>query len=101
MTKPPDQGWRDFVLNNLLPKMNANTGPAAGFTPATAADFGPVTFRGDRSPDDAAALLPDSAATKEIAIGQRATDLFAAVPTFDEVQELRLEVTGLKIALLI
>jgi hypothetical protein len=66
------------------------------FTPATAPDFGPVTFRGNRTPDDPAALLPDEAATKTIAIGQIASDLHGAIPTHEQISELRLEVTGLK-----
>jgi hypothetical protein len=84
----PEAGWRKFV-------MEANDiGAATVFTPAT--DFGPVVFRGDRSPDDAAALLPDANATKLIAIGQTASDLHGAIPTHEEISELRLEVTGLK-----
>jgi hypothetical protein len=96
MTTQPDQGWRDHVINTLLPKMQATTEQATSFTQATSAEFGPIIFRGDRAPDDAAALLPDAAATKAIAIGQRFADLFAAVPTFGEVQEIRLEVIGHK-----
>jgi hypothetical protein len=92
----PDQNWRQHIIDNVLPKMEATTEQTTSFQPATAADFGPVAFYGNRSPDDPAALLPDAAATKTIAIGQRFTDLFATVPTSDEVQEIRLEVIGLK-----
>ncbi len=81
----------------MLPRMEATSEQITdGFQPATPSDFGPIIFRGNRTPDDAAALLPDAAATKAIAIEQRAADLFAAVPTFEEVQEVRLEVIGYK-----
>ncbi|MBR0698110.1 hypothetical protein [Bradyrhizobium lablabi] len=82
----PD-GWRQWVRNMAEPT-------ASGFTPAT--DFGPVVFHGDRTPDDAAALLPDAAATRIIALRQIASDLHSAIPTHEEISELRLEVTALK-----
>ena len=59
----------------------------AGLTPATAADFAPGVYYGNRSPNDPAALLPDAAAAKMVALHQRAVDLFAQVPDFSEVQE--------------
>ncbi|MCD9821625.1 hypothetical protein [Bradyrhizobium japonicum] len=98
MAKQPDKDWRRSVIEMMSPTMEANagTGGATGFQPAAPSDFGPIIFRGNRTPDDAAALLPDAAATKAIAIEQRAADLFAAVPTFEEVQEVRLEVIGYK-----
>jgi hypothetical protein len=92
----PDDGLRQHVLNNVLPRMEATTEQATGFQPATAADFAPVAFHGNRTPDDPAALLPDANATKLIAIGQTASDLHGAIPTHEEIAELRLEVTGLK-----
>ena len=96
MARRSDEGdWRRHVVENMLPRMDANTGPAATSFQA-AQDFGPVVFRGDRSPDDAAALLPDAAATKFIAIGQIASDLHGAIPKHEQMQELRLEITGLK-----
>jgi hypothetical protein len=67
-----------------------------GFTAARAIDFQPLAFGGDRTPDDAAALLPDAAATKMIAIGQCAADLLATVPSHEQVQEVRLEALGYK-----
>jgi hypothetical protein len=97
MAKRDDMDWRQHVLNNVLPRMEANDmGAATGFTPATPGDFGPITFRGDRTPDDAAALLPDAAATKFIAIGQTASDLHGAIPTHEQVSQVRLEATGCK-----
>ena len=80
-------GWRQWVRNMAEPA-------ASSFTPATPGDYGPITFRGDRSPDDAAALLPEAAATKMIAIEQRFSDLSAQVPTFEEVREIRVEMLG-------
>jgi hypothetical protein len=97
MTKRDDKDWRQHVIDNVLPRMEANDkGTATGFTQATSADFGPVTFHGDRSPDDAAALLPEEAATKLIAIGQIASDLHGAIPKHEPMQELRTEITVLK-----
>jgi hypothetical protein len=91
----PEEGWRQHVLG-MLPRMEATTEQPTSFTPATAADFGPVVFRGDRSPDDPAASLPDAAATKFIAIEQIASDLHGSIPTHEEISEVRLEATGLK-----
>ena len=62
-------------------------GPAPSFTQATPQDFAPSVFYGNRSPNDPAALLPDAAAVKMVALHQRAVDLFAQVPEFSEVQE--------------
>ncbi len=91
----PDQGWREHVLG-MLPKMEATAEPLTGVQQATAADFGPIVYRGDRTPDDAAALLPEAAATKLIAIEQRFADLSAQVPSFEDVREIRLEAFGYK-----
>ena len=57
MPKPPDQGWREHVLNNVLPRMEATTEPTTSFTQATSADFAPVVYHGSRSPDDVSAVL--------------------------------------------
>jgi hypothetical protein len=93
----PDEGWRQHVIDHMLPKMEATTEQATGFTPAPA-NPQPLSFGAPHlAPlDDPATLLPDAAATKMIAIGQRAADLFAQVPSFDEVQEVRLEAIGYK-----
>ena len=94
MTKQPDQGWREHVLG-MLPKMEASAA-LTGFQPATPNDFGPINFRGNRTPSDPADLLQAMALVKWTAIKQRADDLFAQVPTHDQVQELRNEATGYK-----
>jgi hypothetical protein len=95
MTRQSDEGWRRHVVEQMLPRLDANTGPAAtSFQAAT--DFGPVTFHGDRTPDDPVALLPEEAATKFIALGQRASDLHGAIPKHEPMQELRTEITVLK-----
>ena len=96
MAKQPDQGWREHVLNSL-PKMEATvTEPAAGFTPATAAGFGPITFHGNRTPDDPAELLDGLPLIKMTSIHQRALDLHGSIPTHEQVQEVRLEALGYK-----
>jgi hypothetical protein len=93
MAKQPDKDWREQVLSTL-PKMEA-TGmteqATGGCTPATAADFGPVTFHGNRTPGDPAALLDGLALVNMTSIHQRALDLLAQVPTHEQVQEARLE----------
>jgi hypothetical protein len=47
-------------------------------------------------PDDPLTRLPDAAATKMVAIEQRAVDLRSQTPTYEQVQQTRLEVTGYK-----
>jgi hypothetical protein len=98
MTKRSDEGdWRRHVVEQVLPRMDANTGPAAtGSTPATAGDFGPVAFHSDRTPDDAVALLDGLPAVKMTALRQRALDLHGSIPTHEQVQEGRLEALGHK-----
>ncbi|UGY28182.1 hypothetical protein HU675_0016255 [Bradyrhizobium septentrionale] len=83
----PNEGWRKFV-------MEANA--ATGFQPATAADFGPVTFHGNRTADDPATLLDGRPLEKWTWIDQRRADLFSQIPSFEQVQELRLEALGYK-----
>jgi hypothetical protein len=87
-----DQGWREHVLNSL-PTMEANSmTPATTLTPATtAADFGPVAFHGNRTPDDPTALLDGLPLVKMTALRQRALDLHGAIPSFDDVQQVRLD----------
>jgi hypothetical protein len=94
MTKQADKDWRQSVVE-MLPRMEANagTGPATGgLTPATtAADFGPISFHGNRTPDDPAALLDGLPLVKMTALNQRALDLHGAIPSFDDVQQVRLD----------
>jgi hypothetical protein len=92
MTKRSDEGdWRRHVVEQMLPRMEANTGPATGFQQATAADFGPITFRGDRAPNDPTALLDGLPLVKWAAIKQRAFDLHASIPSFEAIREVQLE----------
>ena len=96
MAKQPDRDWRQQVID-MLPKMEA-TGmteqTTGGFTPATATDFGPVTFYGDRTPSDPTELLDGLPLVKITALKQRAFDLHAQLPTYEQVQEVRLEALG-------
>jgi hypothetical protein len=91
MTKQPD--WHRHVINNVLPRMEASTAPATGFQQATAADFAPVTFYGDRTPNDPAELLEGLplALVKWTAIKQRALDLHGSIPSFEAIREVQLE----------
>jgi hypothetical protein len=81
-----------------MPRMEANTGPATRFQQATAADFAPVAFHGDRTPNDPTPLLESLGLplVKMTSIHQRALDLHAQIPTHEQLQEVRLEVTSLK-----
>ena len=92
----PDKDWREQVIRSL-PTMEANTGPEQqAFTPATAADFGPLTFHGSRTPDDPAELLDGLPLVKMDLDRPARADLFAQIPTHEEVQELRLVAVRLK-----
>jgi hypothetical protein len=96
MTKRDDKDWRQHVIDNVLPRMEADIGAATSFQSATAGDFGPITFRGDRTPDDPAELLDGRPSEKLTALNQRALDLHGAIPTHEQTQEVRLEATGYK-----
>jgi hypothetical protein len=93
----PDEGWRQHVLG-MLPRMEANavTGPATGFTPATAADFAPTVFYSNRAPDDPTLLLDGLGLplVKMTSIYQRDLDQYAQIPTYEQVQEQRFKVLG-------
>jgi hypothetical protein len=96
MTKRDDnKDWRQQVID-MLPKMEATTERATGFQPATAADFGPITFHGDRTPNDPAVLLDGRPLDKWTWIDQRHADLFSQIPTFEQVRELQVEAIGYK-----
>ncbi|WP_166299780.1 hypothetical protein [Bradyrhizobium sp. 2S1] len=96
MAKQQDKDWRQSVIE-MSPRMEATTEQATGgFTPATAADFGPVTFHGDRTPYDPAVLLDGRPLDKWTWIDQRHADLFSQIPTFEQEQEVRLETLGYK-----
>jgi hypothetical protein len=60
--------------------MTFEAAPAAGYAPHTITTFS--------TPSDASALLPEPAASKMIAIKQRAHDLHSAIPEFADVREL-------------
>jgi hypothetical protein len=94
--RDPDRDWREHVLSTLPPvQMEATGQPAAtSLTPATATDFAPTIFRGDRTPDDPAVLLDGQPLVKMAALRQRALDLHAQIPSFSEISELRLTRTG-------
>ena len=76
--------WRQHVLNMTKQAV-------AGFPPATAADFGPITFYGSRTPDDPADRLDGLPLVKWTAIRQRALDLHGSIPSFEAIREVSLE----------
>jgi hypothetical protein len=96
----PDQGWRDHVLNTLLPRNEATTGPAiTGFTPGPA-NPQPLNFGAPHiaPPNDPTLLLEGLGLplVRFTALRQRALDLYNATPTYEQVQEVRLEALGYK-----
>ena len=93
MTKHrPDEGWRQHVVETMLPRMEATAEQATGFTPGPAnpqqLNFGDPHIA---PPDDPLALLPDAAAAKMTALIQRAADLHSAIPAFEDVHALALD----------
>jgi hypothetical protein len=97
----PDQNWRQHIIDNVLPKMEATTEQLTGFQPATAADFGPITFRGDRTPNDPAVLLDGRPLEKLTWIDQRHADLLSQIPTFEQCKRCGSKQLATKIASLI
>jgi hypothetical protein len=61
-----------------------------GFTPAGPTDFGLVVYHGNRSPDDPTVLLDGVPLIRFTSLKQRALDLHGAIPSFNDVQEVRL-----------
>jgi hypothetical protein len=94
MTKQPDQGWREHVLNNVLPRMEANTGPATGFTPAptvTVPAQAPFSAGFPSPPSfDPLDALPPGAAERLRLLRQRSADAHAVIPEFEQIREASL-----------
>src|ERR1700754_2601864 len=90
----PDEGWRQHVLNTLLPTMEANTGPATGFTPApTTTVVTPTPLAtGFPSPPsfDPLDALPPGAAERLRLLRQRSADAHAVIPEFEQIREASL-----------
>jgi len=59
-----------------------------GFPQATAADMQPHTIYTNSTPNDPTVVLPEAAAAKFVQLRQRASDLHAATPRFEAVQEV-------------
>ncbi|MET4244605.1 hypothetical protein [Bradyrhizobium sp. RT10b] len=88
----PDQGWRQHVIDNVLPRMEVNSGAAVtGVTQAGPSDFAPVVYHGSRSPDDVSAVLDGVPLVRATAIKQRALDFHSSIPSFEAIREVRLE----------
>ena len=76
--------WQQHVLNNVLPRMEANR---AAFEPAPA---NPQPFSAGLSfqpPFDLIELLPPAAADKLRALRQRASDAHTLIPPFEDVRQ--------------
>lgn len=66
----------------------------AGFETVTAAGMQPVTIYNNQTPNDPAAVLDSEPLRKVTALHQRAEDIFALVPPFEDVQEVRIVKAG-------
>ena len=99
MTRRSDEGdWRRHVVEQVLPRMDANTGPAAtGFTPApTETTVTPTPLPGAPhiSPQfDVIELLPPGAADKLRKLRLRRKDAHRLIPEFESVREASLAKT--------
>jgi hypothetical protein len=99
MTRRSDEGdWRRHVVEQVLPRMDANTGPAAtGFTPApTETTVTPTPLPGAPhiSPQfDVIELLPPGAADKLRKLRLRREDAHRLIPEFESVREASLAKT--------
>ena len=82
-----DEGWRQHVLNNVLPRMEANAAPAAtSFDPAPAHPQ-PFSAGMHLQPQyDPLETLPPLAAEKLRLLRQRSADAHALIPTGFDVQ---------------
>lgn len=85
MTKQLHQGWRDHVLNTLLPKMEAS---ATSLTPGPANEM-PVNvgFQALQPGIDVLDLLPPGAAEKLRLLRLRSDDLHAIIPAGEDVRQ--------------
>jgi hypothetical protein len=81
-------GWRQWIRTGVR---NMAEPAASSFTAATASDFQPIIFRGDRTPNDPTDLLEGLPLVKIIAIKQRALDLHGSIPSFEDVHALALD----------
>ena len=82
----PDEGWRQHVLNNVLPRMEATTESATSFTPGTFSD----TLPRDQSNwayTDPAQWLPPAAAERLRRLQQDFEDKRNLLPSFEERKE--------------
>jgi hypothetical protein len=82
----PDQDWRQHVIDNVLPRMEATTEQATGFTPAPA-NPQPFSAGVQLQPQfDVIELLPPAAQELLRLLRQRAADAHALIPTGFDVQ---------------
>src|SRR5258707_6265417 len=95
MAKQPDEGWRQHMINNLLPRMEASTEQATGFTPApttTITAQEPFSLGPALRPDfDVLEIVPESAQARLRKLRLRASDSHRLVPRFEDQRELSME----------
>jgi hypothetical protein len=91
MANGPDQGWRQHVIDNVLPKMEATTEQATGLTPAPLSTIvTPTPFSvGFPSPPsfDPLEALPPLAQERLRKLRDRAADAHAVCVPFADIQE--------------
>lgn len=79
----PDEGWRQHVLNNVLPRMEATAEPATSLTNAPPS-FGFQTLQPQHDPIEG---LPPAAAEKLRLLRDRSRDAHALCVPFSDIQE--------------
>jgi hypothetical protein len=91
MAKQSDEGWRQHVIDNVLPRMEANDmGAATGFTPAPA-NPQPFSAGMHLQPQfDVIELLPPIAADKLRKLRLRKDDAHRLIPEFESVRSASL-----------
>jgi hypothetical protein len=87
--------WQQHVVNNMLPRMQANSAAATGLTPGpveTVVAQPPMSFGFPSTPNfDQIEALPLTAAEKLRALRQRAADAHAVIPEFETVRQASMD----------
>ena len=93
MATRPDEGWRQHVLNNVLPRMEASNAATTSFEPAPISEtVTPWTLPGiphggpNFDPIDRLADIPASAEKYRL-VARRSDNLHAVIPEFERIRE--------------
>ena len=93
MATRPDEGWRQHVLNNVLPRLESTAPAATSFEPAPISEIvTPWTLPGiphggpNFDPIDRLADIPASAEKYRL-VARRSDNLHAVIPEFERIRE--------------